>query len=211
VAVWRIPRARAFYHPGDDALTLLALVGPGGVSAAIVSHVTSCSQCAVRLAALEQRLAEDRRAAVAEADHTFQPPRLERQRASVLRRIGGSRAAARILPFPAHGPVVVTPRHQIVRRSVAAAAVAGLLIGVFAGRLLDPTRQFFRSSSLDRQASVTRQGVQTVRAAVVSDEDFLLDFEAALGAPRVEALQALDELTPLAAEDSTSPFTPPYN
>jgi hypothetical protein len=213
---WTIPRPRAFQHPSDDALTMVALVGPDGVSTPVVTHLTACSRCSVRLHALEQRLAENRHAVIAEADQAFTASRLDRQRSAVLRRIGGSRAAARILPFPAHGPVVLTPRSHLIRRWIAAAAVGGLLIGAAAGRLLDPHRQTFRggAGTADRTGDVAAQPamqLQTVLISPASDEAFLRDFEAALVAPRVEPLLALDALTPRATDEIGRPVSVPYN
>ncbi|MGE3843306.1 MAG: hypothetical protein AB7I50_17180 [Vicinamibacterales bacterium] len=160
-------------------------------------HLKACAPCQARLTELDRILAQERRAAVAEADAAFGGARLERQRASILRRIGGSRAAARILPFPGAVPTAPRPRH-FWKRSIAAAAVAGVILGAVAGRLL-PSRSATTASvpATAERAAAPRLGPEVVRAASWSaDEQFLQDFEAAIGERRVEPLIALDALTP---------------
>jgi hypothetical protein len=176
----------------------LAVTGREGSDEVLVGHVSGCPRCTNRLSAFEQVLSDDRLELTAEADRAFGAARLDRQRANVLRRIGGSRSVARILAFPAQGPTVATPRRRVIRRSVAAAAVAGLLIGAAAGRLADSQRDFFQQAAEPGPRPDTLTGSLQVSGA---DEAFLEDFEAALGSPRVEPLLALDELTPPAAED----------
>lgn len=198
---WSLARIPGFRHASDDALVFLALVGPEASPERLVAHVARCSRCTVRLGTVEQTLADDRQRNVAEGDQAFSAARLERQRAQVLKRIGGSRAAARILPFPAHGPVTpAAPRHAFMRRSVAAAAVGGLLIGGAAGRLFDPHQPARQVRTADVRG-VPAAIVPEVRTAALSEETFLGEFEAAIGAPRVEPLMALDALTPRPADD----------
>jgi hypothetical protein len=203
VVPWSLSRIRGFRHASDDALTFLALVGPEASPVRLTDHLGVCRQCALRLQDIAEALAADRRQVATEHDQEFTPARLERQRASVLRRLGGSKAAARILPFPAHGPVTpAVPGRHFMRRSVAAAAVGGLIVGGAAGRLLDPHRQpAFRPAPAETRTLAPEDGVQTVRVATFSEEAFLGEFEAAIGAPRIEPLRALDALTPQAADD----------
>jgi hypothetical protein len=110
--------------------------------------------------------------------------------------------AARVLAFPQHLPAQVPHRHP-VRRSVAAAAIAGVLIGAAAGRLLDPHLARVVRFGAQAESSVPASGPESMslQASTAGDEDFLLEFEAALGSQRVEPLQALDELTPVTLDD----------
>lgn len=197
---WNLSRIPGFRHASDDALVFLSLVGPEASPERLVAHVAHCEHCASRLAAIDRRLADDRARLVANDDQAFAPVRLERQRGQILKRIGGSRAAARILPFPAHGPMVpAAPHRSAVRRSVAAAAVAGLVIGGAAGRLFDPHPA--RDVAMSRPQVVALDRTPSVRpASAVSEELFLGEFEAAVGASRVEPLMALDALTPSPAD-----------
>jgi hypothetical protein len=190
------PARLASRHLTDDDLTVFLLGGPLGTGTD-AAHVADCRRCATRLAALEALLAEDRHRLVAEADAAVTPSRLERQRAAILRAIGGSRAAARILPFPHHGPVTATTRRSLIQRSVAAAALAGLVIGGVAGRLLGP-RHTATQPAMVNQARALSSPVadEPLQVSDAGDEAFLLELEAAIGEPRLEPLSALDALTP---------------
>jgi hypothetical protein len=173
------------------------LLGVDASRASLVAHVSACTRCSARLEELIEAVAEDRRRVIGEADRGFSSLRLEHQRAAILRRIGGSRAAARILPFPAPAAAAAQPRRQRVRRWGAAAAVATLIVGAGAGRFLGPRSSLFPAypSAPPYGASVAHE-LETLQASVATDEAFLLDFEASLGTPHVEPLRVLDELTP---------------
>jgi len=162
----------------------------------LADHLKDCATCQARFAELDRVLAQERRAAAAEADAAFGGTRLEQQRASILRRIGGSRAAARILPFP--GAMQPAPRpHRLWKRSIAAAAVAGIVLGAVAGRLLPARSASAGAPAAVERTAPTRVGAEVVRAANWSaDEQFLQDFEAAIVESGVEPLVALDALTP---------------
>ncbi len=197
---WRDLRPRVWRHASDEALLLLATAGASQCDPRLATHVAVCGNCHARLTYLLRALADARREAAAQANQIFPPARLERQRASILRRIGGSKAAARILPFP--GLVAVAPgaRPQFWKRSVAAAAVAGLVLGAAAGRVLLPPsggRLLTQQNDAPLEHAPSRvPGPELVRASWSADELFLEDFEAAVGGTRVEPLLALDALTP---------------
>jgi hypothetical protein len=88
----------------------------------------------------------------------------------------------------------------VLRRSIAAAALGGLLIGAVAGRLLDPhgaaRDRATAVTQVDRSALGADPPVEALQASVAGDEAFLREFEAALVSPQVEPLSALDALTP---------------
>jgi hypothetical protein len=201
VTIWPLRTTSASGHLGDDELAVIALAGPDGAGEAAATHVLGCPTCSERLLAVGRLLDDTRDAAIAEADRLFPAARLDRQRASILRRIAGSKGAARILPFPSHGTVAPV-RHHRARRYVAAAAVAGLLIGAVAGRFFYlPQQPLTRAARAPIGSAEPTAAVATAQVSLVGDEAFLSDFEAALGGPRVAPLQALDAMTPRVADE----------
>ncbi len=101
-------------------------------------HLQTCVSCARRYEALVQQMGDLRDDAVAEADEIFTPGRLEAQRLEILSRLEHAAHPARVIPFPSHS----TPNLSIftgsqVRRWIAAAAAAGLIIGLTLGRMSD--------------------------------------------------------------------------
>ncbi len=197
VATWLTRRAGPGRHPSDDDLTLLALAGIHAADVLVAVHVSECATCTERMARLEAALSSQRDQLAAAADRVFTPARLEHQRSAILHRIGGARLGARVLAFPRRA-VAGTPRRETLRRSVAAAAVAGLLVGAVAGRLFDPGRTYLgrERQNASRITEDRTAGLEARQATAAADEAFLRDFETAVGAPQVEALRTLDELTP---------------
>jgi hypothetical protein len=88
------------------------------------------------------------------------------------------------------------------RRWIAAAAAAGLVVGIAAGQLLDlrdalggPTRPF--AEQRPAEAVPTVANIQpAVVTSLQSDEAFLSELEDASLSPRVPELAALDAFTP---------------
>jgi hypothetical protein len=86
---------------------------------------------------------------------------------------------------------------------VAAAAIAGLMVGVFAGWRLDHDALRARQRQV---ATQTRAGFPEARGLIVSadhrkgvtDESLLVEVDAAVARPRVKELTAIDALTPSA-------------
>ena len=167
-----------------------------------------------------------------EADAAFPPERLAAQRARIARRLAalarqqerrtsrravgaGSQAAAprsqpaRVLPFPVRETVVRRPARPV--RWVAAAAAAGLLVGLVAGRGFDrrlasgPSSVGSAPSAALRAAPAAEPRPQGARGApaladLLAGEPLLVEIEAALASPRVAELQAIDALTPRVRE-----------
>ena len=198
-------------HPGDERLLELLLAPTSdGEAAARREHVAACDACGRRLRALEAVLAEARASLDADADAWFTEGRLDRQRAGIMRRLAGDRSPARILSFPGAWRLA-RPGPGIARRWVAAAAAAGLVLGLVAGLTLEPRRP-----GLERLVAGSRVGrpeggpLAPDRSRLLppvpvspSDEAFLVELDAAMRAPRIEPLQVLDELTPRMAEVGT--------
>lgn len=186
VAIWT--RAAAGTATSPDVR--IALADP---------HVAACAECRVRFDALALWMEEIGSDARLATDDAFPPERLAAQQAAILRRLEASERPARVIAFPKY-PVGGVTRPSPVRRWVAAAAAAGLLVGVGVGQLMD-----FRHYSNPRSFTpVQRTRVEPVRAVApastsISDEALLLELEAA-ATPHYEALRAFETLTPRAAD-----------
>jgi hypothetical protein len=163
-------------------------------------HIAGCGACRSEYAALAAVL-EAARDVTDEADARFTPERLAAQQAQILRRIENTERPARVLRFPLSSrpfPAVRTG----ARRWIAAAAAAGLLTGVIAGRTFDFGSAWRQTAS--SQATRARIPVFTSAGGplATSDERLLVEIEAALVEPRVDELRAIDALTPRAREAS---------
>jgi hypothetical protein len=184
-------------HLDDTAFSeLWAAAAAGGevtASTPDADHLESCAACQARYEAFTDWLADARGDAIAAADEVFPAERLAVQHSQVLRRLEALERPARVIAFPKYArPVAATRGPQ---RWIAAAAAAGLIVGLGAGELLD----FRRSSRLRPLPTAETESVgQSARGAVqpisLNSDDALL-YDADLS-PRVEALQALDAITP---------------
>ena len=190
-----------------DTLGLVALsaaMAETDVPADVRAHIDACPRCAEGLTALEASLALAREDIEREADAVFTDRRLARQHSAILRRLDPAADRARVLAFP-RVSVGARPVRMVARRWVAAAAVVGLLSGLAAGRFLDrhDARSGLGTADIARRTPATpRLGGQarTVAYDSVDDEQFLVELEAALRAPRIEPLTAIDALTPRASD-----------
>lgn len=168
-------------------------------------HLQSCADCRARYNSFTSWLGTLRDDACAEAEEAFAADRLAAQQAHILRRLEALEHPARVIAFPRFaGPVSAyqDPR----RRWVAAAAAAGLIVGVGLGQVLE----FGRSGSVRQPEAVTqrqiargnlpaadaqRMAVQPI--AQVSDESLLTEQELTPYQVRVpESLQYLNAITP---------------
>jgi hypothetical protein len=184
-------------HLSDDALTAFAALGEADEAAR--QHLTSCTECAGRLDALVTLLAEVRSAAADEADDVFGVERLDRQRDHILRRIEHTGRPARVIEFPHRAGRTGRPMQPIAVRWVAAAAAAGLVIGVFAGRFtgLPQGPSDSRAAHISSTVPPTPQSpVRDAKLAAGADEEILSEVETALMSQSAPELRALDALTP---------------
>jgi hypothetical protein len=192
-------------HLSDDRLIeVCALEMPTPVEQ---EHLAACARCDARRSRLQVVLDETLETATAEADAAFPPARLARQQARILAHLQHAGRPARVIAFPAghvHEPVV--SRTRPASRWIAAAAVAGLVIGVFAGRLGHDTSMGRPGSSgivasrvIESPALRATGSTGAIReiSNPVSDEEFLSEIEIAIDRPAA-ALQPLDDLTPRA-------------
>ena len=193
-------------HVSDADLTAVwadARLGETKQTAAS-AHVRDCPGCRARLASLTTWLEGLRADARQEADEAFPRERLAVQQAQILRRLEAMERPARVIAFPrfTRATSIPNPGRQ---RWIAAAAVAGLIVGVGLGQMVNigqvvsgPSRFPGSPAGVVRTAAAPeRMGIQPVSAT--SDEEFLYDAEPAR--PRVpESLRSLHEITPSARE-----------
>jgi hypothetical protein len=180
-----------------------AQTGASEASAAQI-HLRECAECRGRYASFTGWLETLRTDARAEADEAFPPERLAAQQAQVLRRLEALGRPARIIRFPRFaGPVSI--QHGGRQRWIAAAAAAGLIVGVGVGRMVDLRAPLFRQPNpiaAPTQIARTpdRTGIQPASLSV-SDELLMYDGDV-MGSPaRVpEALRPIHEITPSARD-----------
>jgi anti-sigma factor RsiW len=174
----------------------------------VAEHLAGCERCRQRYAELTRVMSSLRTQLEAEIDALFPAERLRSQRQEIRRRLEHLGRAARVISFPGRsaGPPARTSPQRFAVRWVAAAAAAGLFLGIAAGRVLDRDSS---SPPRPRQATATPQPAP-VRSAptraelatsiVDADEYFMSDLERALDRPRTRELLAFDALTPRVRE-----------
>jgi hypothetical protein len=169
-------------------------------------HLAGCGQCRSEYDALAEVVLAARDAA-AEADGHFPAERLAAQQAQILRRLENAERPARVLPFPPSTRPFPGVRTG-ARRWIAAAAAAGLLTGIVAGRTFDFGSSWSSATLTQPEAEkIAHQRSQkpvltSGTSATLNDERLLGEIEAALVEPRVDELRALDALTPRIREAS---------
>ena len=168
-------------------------------------HLNACGACKSRYETFCSWLQELRAEATAEATDLFPAERLAHQRAQIFRRIEAAERPARVIAFPKFAQPL-TSRSSGASRWIAAAAAAGLIVGVGVGQLMD-FRHSLRppisaSDSRRPEVSAPARANATLRRvnAAGRDEAFLSAVDASLDRASVPELRALDELTPHAGE-----------
>jgi hypothetical protein len=207
--------SRADRHLGDrDLLALCA----GEARDEARAHVERCAPCAARCDEFAAGFEALRLDAQAEADEVFTAERLDEQRDRMYRRVEHAGRPARVIAFPqapSRGTAAHAPR--VLTRWVAAAAAAGLIVGLFTGRFVErrprdtaPLRPSGAMAAADRtiprapasgRVTAVNSGMDALQSARAAQDDQLLsDIETALAAQRAAELQALDALTPRVRE-----------
>jgi hypothetical protein len=167
-------------------------------------HLDGCAACRSRYAAFAAWLVAACDDATAEADEAFTPERLAAQQSQILRRLEAMERPARVIKFPRFaGPV--SSQHSGARRWIAAAAAAGLVIGLVGGQILDLRHRVGRAQPSVSQASSGQPGQAAVRrVSLTNDEAVLMELGPDAGASAFaripEPLRALDGLTPHARD-----------
>jgi len=171
----------------------------------IAEHLADCAACGARYAELAAFMDALRKDGEIEADAIFTPERLRVQQQQIARRIASVRRPARVLSFPGRivRRTIAASTSRTPPRWVAAAAAAGLFVGVALGASFQWRTQLQMRQGLLSEATrarAARLGPVSTRGAgqadVASDDAFLSDLEVALERPHTRELQAFDALTP---------------
>ncbi|MEP7305560.1 MAG: hypothetical protein ABJA98_08595 [Acidobacteriota bacterium] len=210
------------HHLQEERLFDCYLSSRGGESLdpPVAEHLIDCDDCGARYAELTEFMERLGTEAAAEADAVFTPERLRVQRLHISRRLEHLGHPARVITFPGRvdGQHFGRSAGRPARRWIAAAAAAGLFIGVGAGLFLD--REAGRGSARRQSLAIARQTtlsspegrldgdrielnrielnrIEMVRPdPFASDLAFLSEIELAGERPRILELTAVDALTP---------------
>ena len=197
-------RLRLSAHLDDAALAAICGDASLGGREPAHTHLETCGVCRARLAAFSAWLDALRTDATAEADAAFPRERLAAQHAQIFRRLEAAERPARVIAFPKFSQPL-TSRSSNASRWIAAAAAAGLIVGVGMGQMMD-FRHVVRVPAGTAADGPVRQirpdpGVQSA-SNTGRDEAFLSELDASLSRAAVPELRALDELTPRAGDRS---------
>jgi anti-sigma factor RsiW len=177
-------------------------------------HLFECPRCSARFSELGQFMDTIRSEGDAYADAVFTPERLSEQYQAIVQRIEHLGRPARVISFP--GRVtrhVVGATTRFTPRWLAAAAAAGLFIGVAVGGMFFDTGSWvsrtpsMMARSKPERTEVAAPPVRASRPAPLvesaDDDQFLSELEQALQNPHVRELMPLDALTPHVRDIST--------
>jgi hypothetical protein len=188
--------------------------GDAAPDLAAAQHLEECRDCRERYGELARVLDLVRTEGDAEVDACFPPDRLRQQQQQILRRLAHLGEAARIIRFPTIGARSGRSGTRITAPWLAAAAAAGLFVGLaLGGAFFDvgsaPARPPGSSASRGLIAvapsprPLAPPTAPLVIRDTVDDAEFMSDLEAALQYPRTRELLPFDALTPHALEIST--------
>ena len=201
-------------HLQDDALFECYYAARRGdaVDPPSAEHLADCNACASRYAELGTFLNGLTDEADADVAALFPPEKLRTQQQEIARRLRLIGRAARVITFPgrsaAHMDAPAEPRSasRFAIRWIAAAAAAGLFVGVAASTIFNSSPRANGAREARRAAvTVARQAgpapsrlAPGVEKAVVDDMDdmFMSDLESVLDRPHTSELNAFDALTP---------------
>jgi anti-sigma factor RsiW len=171
-------------------------------------HLADCDACGMRYAELVTCLDDVRTVSDAESDAVFTTERLRQQQEQILRRLEHASRSARVISFPGQSlshPIVGAGR--VAPRWLAAAAAAGLFVGVAVGgtilhpglqRSVIPMRVATSPVASARLAPTPAVLVNAPANVIdsIDDDAFLMQLEFALERPHTQELQPFDALTP---------------
>ena len=202
-----IHRAR---HLQDDRLYDCYLAERSGeaIDPPVAEHLADCESCGARYAEVARFLDTLRTDGTAEADEVFTPDRLSAQQQTIARRIAHVGRPARVISFPGQfvRRTMTGSPSSTAPRWIAAAAAAGLFVGVALGAGYEWRSRSTRQALTGDMARASRLLPVATRgstpADVAADDAFLSELEIALERPRTRELQAFDALTPHVREVS---------
>jgi hypothetical protein len=162
-------------------------------------HVDGCGTCRAALDVRVAALLLERDAVAALVEDRCSEPALEAQRRGIFARLAARHDNGRVLEFPARaGKPARRDRPGV--RWLAAAAAAGLFVGMLAGPRLQPVlgSPFFGRGHEGATRLVARTPTSTGDARLIHthDEVFLSEMETAVNNRGALPLRALDDLTP---------------
>ncbi len=198
-------------HLRDDRLYECYLVERGGeaVDPRAADHLADCQSCAGRYRQLSEFLATIGDEAAREADDLFTPERLQQQQDAIQRKLDVAARPARVISFPGQtAPTHTQPTTRVATRWLAAAAAAGLIVGVGVGETFRPSGAGEPAvSRATAQATTPRTAPAALRVSAPApapdandDDRFLRELEMALQRPQTRELLSFDNLTPHARE-----------
>jgi hypothetical protein len=172
-------------------------------------HLADCQPCAERYADLSAFMEGLQAEGSAEADAIFTHDRLKAQHQRIVERLLHVAHPARIIRFPGRRSVDFVRRSMTTSTShgssrwIAAAAAAGLFIGVAVGASYN-----YGAHGRSPQAFAPQVGVPLLNPVAVrvdnkqfaADDAFLSDLEIALERPHTRELLAFDAFTPHARD-----------
>ena len=172
----------------------------------VVDHLEECAQCGERYGELTRFLDALRKEADSESDTVFSPERLQAQQLAIAHRLEHVSRAARVISFPGRfvsRRITSTPR--VATRWIAAAAAAGLFVGVAVGMFSES--QGFRGGARTGASARPAHLVPVATggngpAPDPSDDAFMFDLEVALERPGTRELLPFEALTPYVREVS---------
>jgi hypothetical protein len=190
----------------DDSALIRRYLAERGLEAldpsdeTILRHLVGCPSCEARYVEVLRTFDEARDAVLDRADSDCSPERMAEQRDRILRRVDALYDGPRVLPFR-KGTAAAPAAAQtgIVKGWIAAAAVAGLVIGLTVGQLFH-----LRSDA----AGTARGGIATLSAPhsapvlrspngppPVDEDQFLSDVDLAAAGPQNTELRAIYAFT----------------
>jgi hypothetical protein len=206
-AVSLLNRLSPSRHLDDNALAEIWTAAVASGQPASHAHLSACATCRARYASFESWLDRMRDDARAEADEAFPQDRLVMQQAQVLRRLEALERPARVIAFPRFARPVTSTQGN-AQRWVAAAAAAGLVIGLAAGQFVDIRRTFSPRTAQPQNTNARlespREGSGATTAAApgssVSDEALFFGPDTTRNIVPISTLQPMDAITPLARD-----------
>ena len=192
-------------HLNDDHLfeCYVARHTGAAIDPRAADHLSDCDACMTRYDEFAAFMDGLREHAEVETDEQFPTERLIAQQQQILRRLVQVHRSARVITFPGQDAGGATRSPRLSARWLAAAAAAGLFIGVAVGGYLAPDH-LHRLPRVRQTQVAPAMRVQPTPAVLVSspqvevpdDDAFLIELELALAGPRTRELQPFDALTP---------------
>lgn len=178
--------------------------GDGPSTQSAERHLASCAECRGRYTGFTEWLETLRADALTEAEAAVTPDRLVAQQTQIQRRLEALEHPARVLAFPRFARPI-SAQHTPRRRWVAAAAAAGLIVGVAVGQVFDFAASDSGPRQLPQQVAVRTlpSDAPGIVLRPISDagDDVDLNYREAPSQVTVpESLQYLNAVTPLSRD-----------